>query len=352
MNCIPQPIRALTLLITICLFACLSGCGGSSTDTGNPPGIELQGVSIVPTGDGVLVSGGPGSVSPGSAEVEVTNVSTGRTASTVAESDGSFEVSIEGTPSDDYQITVTADGRTTSANLGAGSAGNDSLRDREFLLVESMGFSPVEDTTVRLFFDEASGFGFSAGCNSHFGDYTLCDGKLCSDGLGSTAIGCNSELHMQDEWLAEFFTSEPTLLLDGDTLTVSNGDATLEFLDREAADPDRSLTGRVWSIDTFISGGAASNSPLNEVPTVEFDADGSFGFNTTCNQGGGSYTVSGTTLNLTEVAVTEAGCPDSGSASAEMAILAVLGEGNVTFEIEAARLTLMRGTDGLSATTP
>jgi hypothetical protein len=48
---------------------------------------------------------------------------------------------------------------------------------------------------------------------------------------------------------------------------------------------------------------------------------------------------------------TEEGCTDAGAMQVEANVQAVLGDGNVSFEIEAARLTLMRGDRGLSATT-
>jgi heat shock protein HslJ len=244
-------------------------------------------------------------------------------------------------------VLVTVVGACSDSAEGDGV--QSQLVGRAFLLESSEGFTPVANTTVRVNFDERQ-FGFSAGCNSHSGEYSLCGGELCVEGLGSTEIGCAPELHAQDQWLAGFMTARPGLGLDGDRLTLSGVDATLAFLDREVADPDRPLTGRVWNIDTFIEGDAASNFLLQVPPTVSFGNDGSVQSFTTCNMGVGDYTRQGQELSLSGVAYTEEVCGASGSAAADTHIQQVLTDGTLALEIEADRLTLMRGDIGLSAT--
>jgi len=230
-----------------------------------------------------------------------------------------------------------------------GDAVQSQLVGRAFLLESSEGFTPVENTNVRVNFEETQ-FGFYAGCNSHSGEYSVCGDELCVESLGSTEIGCAPELHAQDQWLAGFMTARPGLSLDGPRLTLSGAEATLEFLDREVADPDRALTGVVWNIDTFVEGDAASNFPLQVPPTVSFDADGSVRIFTTCNMGGGEYIQRGQELSLSGIAYTEEGCGASGSAAADTHVQQVLTDGTLALEIEANRLTLMRGDIGLSAT--
>jgi heat shock protein HslJ len=232
----------------------------------------------------------------------------------------------------------------------AGDGVQSQLVGRTFLLQSSEGFTPVANTTVRVNFEQTQ-FGFYAGCNSHSGEYSVCGEELCVEDLGSTEIGCTPELHAQDQWLASFMTARPGLRLDGAGLILSGADATLEFLEREVADPDRALTGGVWNIDTFIAGGAASNFPLQVPPTLNFEADGNLGIFTTCNTGGGEYLQLGQELSLSGIAYTEEGCGASGSAAADAHIQQVLSDGTLALEIEANRLTLMRGELGLSATT-
>jgi len=179
----------------------------------------------------------------------------------------------------------------------------------------------------------------------------LCDGSLCVEGMGSTEMGCSADRHQQDEWLAAFFLASPTLELEGDMLTLTTADATLVFLDREVADPDRPLIGNTWTIDTFIQGDAAMNFALNEEPTVTFGDDGSVQVFTSCNTGQGSYAAEGSVVVLSEMTYTEEGCGDANSTEADTRIRDVLADGEVTTEIEASRLTVTRGTLGISATT-
>jgi heat shock protein HslJ len=74
---------------------------------------------------------------------------------------------------------------------------------------------------------------------------------------------------------------------------------------------------------------------------------------TGCNTGEGEYSVSGSTLNLTGIAYTEAGCGSDDLADVEDHMQSVFSDGTLSYEIEAARLTIMRGEDlGISATTP
>lgn len=337
------------------LAALVLGCGAASdsldsTDTGNPPVIRAQELRLAASASGVIVSGEPGAVTPG-AEVEVVNVSTGASQTTTAASDGSFEVELAGTLDHEYRVQANLRGRTTSANLDASSTGPTSLAGLEFLLDSAEGYTPVEGTTVRLSFD-ATELRFSAGCNSFFGLYSLCDGKLCASNLGGTEIGCSEPLHAQDEWLRGFLTSTPTLTHTGPRVTLEGTEATLEFLDRELANPDRPLTGRTWSIDTLIDGGASSTVPAEATPTLVFQDDGVFQSFSTCATGSGTYSVGNGELTVSDLSYPEPMCPPTGSEVVQGRILEVLGgDGTVAFEIDAARLTLTRGTVGLSATT-
>lgn len=358
-------------LIAVSLFGCgalLPACGAQSsdsvdsTDTGNPPAIDQAALSIVAAEAGsVVVSSDPGGVSPGGVEVTVTNNTAGESASTNAAEDGSFEVTLPGTVEDEYEVTVGSGDDTDTVVLnGEGPGPSDDpnalsgLVGNDYQLESSEGFTPVEGTTVRINIDEAN-FGFSGGCNGHSGEYTFCDGKLCITGLGSTNIGCEAPLSMQDEWLADFFTSTPTVVRMGERVTFVAEGATLVFLDTESANPDRPLTGRVWSIDTFIDGGTASGGPLLAAPTLEFGEDGTVTVFTTCVQGAGVYDTGieppEETLTFGQFSYPEETCDEEGSTFAHDHIVSVMTQGEVTFTIDEARLTIMRGDIGLGATT-
>lgn len=348
------------LLTSLALLPVAPGCGAeaggiASTDTGNPPFIDVQSVSITASGENVLVVGKPGAASAG-AEVEITNVLTAEKASTTAQGDGSFTATLAGSIGDGYRIVATRDGKDASATVpGDGAAGGMTgaldLTGKTFLLQMAAGFAPVPNTVIGITFGENGQLGFTTGCNGHGGEYTICEtDKLCVDQLMSTLIGCPQPLAEQESWLADFFTSKPTLTQDGDTLTVASDDATLEFLDEAVANPDRDLVGPTWTVDTLISGGAAMSVMGAFAPTLRFRDDGTLEANGGCNGGGGGYKVQGASIEFSDISFTERGCPDQDAARTEAQFYSVLGAG-ATFEIKQNRLTVMNGDVGFSATT-
>ena len=105
----------------------------------------------------------------------------------------------------------------------------------------------------------------------------------------------------------------------------------------------------MWTVDTFIDGGAASNFPLQDGPTLEFGDDGTIDFYTACNDVSGDYAIDGQEITFSALVTTDAACAGA-AAEAEAHLLEVI-DGTATFEIEAQRLTLMRGSIGIGATT-
>jgi heat shock protein HslJ len=334
------------------LMGCVAESTGLSTDTGNPPAIDEHALHVSEKSPGqVEVYGDPGAISVDGAKVTVSNAS-GK-ASTTAAADGSFSVTLSGSASDDYTIEVEGDGVHEEVVLEPDTdpgAGALDVSGHNYELESAMGYQFVMGTSLSVGFTETD-FSFNAGCNGYGGSYSVCDGKLCLEDMYSTAIGCDPERHTQDEWFGEFFSAEPKLALDGDRLTVESADAKFVLLDREVANPDRSLTGRVWSIDTFFRGGVAGGGMLATPPTVSFDEDGTVHVFSGCNSGEGSFEAVGNTLELGAIAYTEKGCEDESLMAAEADVQEVLQEGTVSIEISAARLTLMRGDVGLGATT-
>jgi len=140
-------------------------------------------------------------------------------------------------------------------------------------------------------------------------------------------------------------------VLEGDSLTLSNAEATLNFLNSEVANPDRSLAGPTWAIDTYLDGEIASAVNVSVYPTVVFGEDGRLQVFTGCTNGVGSYIVDGSTLTLGPVGYDDVVCEDESFQWADTHIQQVLSEGTLTYEVDAARLTLERGSAGLSART-
>jgi len=213
-----------------------------------------------------------------------------------------------------------------------------------------VGFQPALGTTVRLGFS-AQEVSFNAGCNSYSGPFQLAGDVLTLSGLGGTEMGCNAPLQEQDSWLATFLTSKPRLTLQGNDLTLQDATATLIFLDREIADPDRPLVGTPWVVDTYLSGGGASGSLMGKQPSFVLGTDGLIQVDTTCNTGSGAFLPDAAQLTLTGMTYTDN--PREGmQAVADQKLRTVLGDGVLSVKIEAARLTLMRGDTGVGASGP
>ncbi|MEN9581393.1 MAG: hypothetical protein RJA70_4402, partial [Pseudomonadota bacterium] len=166
-----------------------------------------------------------------------------------------------------------------------------------------------------------------------------------------TLIDCYPEGNDPEDWLAAFFKSKPTLEQSGDRLTVIGAEASLEFLDEEVADPDRPLVGKQWTVDTLIMGETASNFSLQNAPTILFNDDSTVEVFTGCNSGQGTFEEAAGELTFSQVSFTEIACADMASASAEASMQALLADGVTTFGIDGNRLTLMRGGNGIAATT-
>jgi heat shock protein HslJ len=323
---------------------------GSSTDTGNPPVVIGQGLRLMATAHGVIIIGDPGTV-PGNGRVDVLNTTTGQAETTTSADDGSFELEIAGSTSDVYRVYAADDGRSWTTELSSAgvSASDSELAGRVFLLQSAQGYTPLAERAIRLSFFPPDRLRFDAGCNQIFGEYSLCAGKLCAPDLLATEVACGPERQAQDEWFQAFLSSSPRLTLSGAALTLAGAQATLELLDIEVADPDRPLAGRVWTIDSFLDGAGMSSLSLLTPPTLQFSADGSLRVFTTCNTGEGSYTRTGSTLALASMAYAEEPCAAT-SREAQDRIEAVMTDGELSFEIEAARLTVHHGMPGLSAT--
>jgi heat shock protein HslJ len=229
------------------------------------------------------------------------------------------------------------------------AAPTPSLDGREFLSVEvTEGGSKrelVPGTRIGISFTDGR-VGLAAGCNSIGGSYRLEDGRLVVGELSMTAIGCDAARHAQDDWLSRLVASRPLVTLDGSDLTLQAADTRLEMVDREVAEPDASLTGTRWIVETLITGEVASSIPAGVEASVELAPDGEVSVNTGCNEGGGRYAVEGDELRISELVLTRRGCLGP-AGSVEEAVLAVLESDNVRHQIRGSVLTLDAGDHGL-----
>ena len=206
----------------------------------------------------------------------------------------------------------------------------------------------VATTRIRLTLADGH-LGASAGCNIYGADYSISDGRLVARGGSMTEMGCDEERSAQDEWLFEFLGSNPTITFDSDGLVLTHDDTVITLLDREIADPDLALVGPTWTVVSIIDGDAVSSFPADVVATLQFHADGTVAVNTGCNSGGGTYTLSGATIQFSEIVRTMRACSEP-KGQMEAAVTTLLHASSVTYQIEARNLTLMAGNRGLGLT--
>jgi heat shock protein HslJ len=215
----------------------------------------------------------------------------------------------------------------------------------------------VEGTTISLRFDDGQ-VGASLGCNQLGARYDLDGDRLLVEEMSTTEMGCDPERHAQDEWFADVLQSEPTVVVDGDTMTLTSGETVVRFVDREVAEPDRQLVGTTWEVDGFADGqdpdDAATSFAVERPATLRFEEDGFVTGHDGCNEfghssdGAGSgdglrYVVDGSEVAFSgEPVSTQIACPDLVEYTDRF--WAALS-GTATWSVDADRLTLV-GEDG------
>ncbi|HEX5451520.1 MAG TPA: META domain-containing protein [Candidatus Limnocylindrales bacterium] len=233
--------------------------------------------------------------------------------------------------------------------LGFAGGSGPALGGRTFLSIsvtEGGASHPlVADTRLRLTFD-AGRISASAGCNTMGATYRIDGDRLVVGELAMTALGCDSARAAQDDWLAAFLGSGPSVELRGDDLVLTAGTTVVRLVDREVAEPDLPLVGTTWEVTGILSGDTASSVPAGASASIRFDDAGRFNLNTGCNSAGGSYQVDGSTIRLSELLMTAMACPGA-KGELETAVLKVLRERSVTNRIEADSLTLTAGDQAL-----
>jgi heat shock protein HslJ len=79
------------------------------------------------------------------------------------------------------------------------------------------------------FAENKDSVGWRAGCN-HFGaNVEVTDDHLDVGQVAGTQIGCPAELQRQDEWVLDFFASDPAWQLSDQGLMLSSDDSAIEF---------------------------------------------------------------------------------------------------------------------------
>lgn len=196
----------------------------------------------------------------------------------------------------------------------------------------------VEGSELRIDLEDGR-LGMSAGCNRMAVGYSIEGATLVTDGeVAGTLMGCEPDLQAQDEWIGELLTRDMDVDLDGDRLVLTADDTVLTLVDATTTPLAEGLVGPTWALDTMVDGDMASSVPAGATATITFAEDGTYGVDTGCNTGSGTYAVDGTTLQVDPPATTRRGCQgDAGMV--EQAVLTVL-DGPIDARIEDGRLVL------------
>lgn len=237
----------------------------------------------------------------------------------------------------------------------AGCAGSATpLADRAFLSVAvtdgGVARPLVAGTRIRLDFRDKD-LGASVGCNSIGGTYRIDDGRLVFTGGSMTEMGCDQDRAAQDTWLNALLSAGPTVRVNGDELILESGSIVVRLLDRKVVEPDLTIAGRTWTVESIISGDAVSNVPGGASATLSFNTDGTVTVDTGCNQGSARWIARGTGIDFADLGLTKKAC-DGAGAQLEAAVVGVLRVGSVPASIDGSVLTLQAGSQGLQLRAP
>jgi heat shock protein HslJ len=170
------------------------------------------------------------------------------------------------------------------------------------------------------------------------------------DGSRLTEMGCDKPRRLQDDWLVAFMEKGPRLSYTGDTLTFSGVGATLSFLNRKVANPDRPLVGSAWTGKRLIEGRSIGWMHMETYPALHFSTDGVLSFFDTCHTLEGRFVVQGTTLTVAKlVPVQPPLCTDERILKMSRHYAKVFSDGTLSFSIDANALRIERGEDGVVA---
>jgi heat shock protein HslJ len=90
----------------------------------------------------------------------------------------------------------------------------------------------VRNTRISVGFERDVGrdrMGWQAGCNGAGAKVRVTADELHIRHITSTLIGCSAGLQQQDEWLSEFFRSNPSWRLSDGRLTLTSGGTLIEL---------------------------------------------------------------------------------------------------------------------------
>jgi len=231
---------------------------------------------------------------------------------------------------------------TSSSDDGSDPSASAGLDGREFVSTQVDGYEVVPDSVIRISFQDGS-LSVNAGCNTMFGAYTFDGDVLRAPTLAMTQMACEPALMEQDAWISTLISGDPTVALDGDTLTITGPDAqVVTLLDTDVAEPDQPLVGTRWVVDGLLANEGISTVPIGAEASITIDG-GNAAVEAGCNTGSAAVTITDATITFGPLALTRKACPQP-QMDLENAVVSVLG-GEVSYTIDSSALQLRKTTD-------
>jgi heat shock protein HslJ len=232
------------------------------------------------------------------------------------------------------------DDETTDTAPGQGGDG-DPLGDTEWVLTDAeVDGAPLAllDTHPVTLMRTEDGIGGTAACNSYGGDITIEGSTVTVGELFQTMMACEPQAAMDLELAYTAALSRvDTATADGAGLTLSGDGVTLTFAAR-APEPDATLVGTTWTLDTIIENEAASTPVAGADATMTIDDANQVTGKTGCNSFMGEIVVGDDAFEPAALASTRMACEPDIMAQ-EATVLRVLSEGP-TWAIDGPLLTL------------
>jgi heat shock protein HslJ len=187
-------------------------------------------------------------------------------------------------------------------------------------LKDGQTFSPASPADYTIEFSMVDGrVNIKADCNNAIGEF-MTDGQSLQIMIGGVTRAMCPPGSLSEEFLKEL-SEVNSYVVQGDSLTMTTVNGTLTLVGGQAATapqqppstsgPDASLEGPTWNwIKTEYSNDSTTTAPDPTKYTLLFDqATKRFIFVADCNNGSGSYTLSGASLTMKVEGMTRAMCP-------------------------------------------
>lgn len=200
--------------------------------------------------------------------------------------------------------------------------------------VDGRSLTAPEGTRISLTVDDDQAGG-TAACND-YGASVDVEGELITfDEFANTEMACGAAAMAAEARFLDALGRIARVRRDGDELRLEGSATTLTFELRSPV-PTEDLVGTTWELDTLIDGDTVTTA--DGEATLRLSDDGTVTGSTGCRQLDGEYQIWGDQVQLTSWGV-DGDCPQARAAQDEH-VIGVL-EGGVRVEIDGDRLTLI-----------